>query len=67
MTEPVTETGKKTPKKGTTLKQLGGFLMALGVVFALFTGSFGAVPAILLFGGLITLIVGIAQRDNAPN
>ena len=55
---------KKTTKKGTSAKQLGGFLMVLGVVFALFAGSFGAVPAVLFFGGLITLIVGIAQRDT---
>ena len=38
--------------------------MVLGVVLALLIGSFGAVPAVLFFGGLITLIVGVAQRDN---
>ena len=48
----------------TTAKQIGGFLMALGVIFSVITGSFGAVPAVLFFGGLITLIVGIAIRDN---
>ena len=60
------ETGatKNPARKGAVAKQVGGFLMALGVVFALIAGSFGAVPAILFFGGLITLIVGIAQRDT---
>jgi len=57
-------TNKTATKKGTTAKQLGGFLMVLGVVFAVITGSFGAIPAVLFFGGLITLIVGIAIRDN---
>jgi len=55
---------KKPAKRGTTAKQIGGFLMVLGVVFAVITGSFGAVPAVLFFGGLITLIVGVAIRDN---
>jgi len=55
---------KKATKKGTVAKQVGGFLMVLGVVLALLIGSFGAVPAVLFFGGLITLIVGVAQRDN---
>ena len=57
-------TNKTATKKGPTAKQLGGFLMVLGVVFAVITGSFGAIPAVLFFGGLITLIVGIAIRDN---
>ena len=57
-------TTKKPAKKGTTAKQIGGFLMVLGVIFSVITGSFGAVPAVLFFGGLITLIVGIAIRDN---
>lgn len=55
---------KKTAKKGTVAKQVGGFLMGLGVVVAIIFGSFGALPAILFFGGLITLIVGVAKRDN---
>lgn len=55
---------KKPAKKGNTAKQLGGFLMALGVIFAVIAGSFGAIPAVLFFAGLITLIVGVAQRDN---
>jgi hypothetical protein len=38
--------------------------MVLGVIFSVIAGSFGAVPAVLFFGGLITLIVGIAIRDN---
>ena len=67
MTEPVTERRKKAPKKGTTAKQLGGLAMVLGIILALLTGSFGLPPAILFFGGLITLIVGVAQRDNAPD
>jgi len=55
---------KKATKRGTAAKQVGGFLMVLGVVLALLIGSFGAVPAVLFFGGLIALIVGVAQRDN---
>jgi hypothetical protein len=55
---------KKVTKKGTVATQVGGFLMVLGVILALLIGSFGAVPAVLLFGGLITLVVGVAQRDN---
>lgn len=43
---------------------LGGFLMVLGVVFALLAGTFSAVAAILFFGGLVTLIIGIAKRDG---
>lgn len=38
--------------------------MALGIVVALMIGSFGALPAILFFGGLVMLIVGVARRDT---
>ena len=58
---------KKPAKKGTTAKQIGGFLMFLGVILAVIMGSFGALPAVLFFGGLISLIVGIAIRDNNPS
>jgi hypothetical protein len=56
-------TTKKAHKKGYVAKQVGGLAMIIGVVFALMAGSFGAVPAMLFFGGLAALIVGAAQRD----
>ena len=55
---------KKAHKKGYVAKQLGGLAMIVGVLFAIFSGSFTAVAAVLFFGGLIALIVGIAQRDT---
>jgi hypothetical protein len=39
-------------------------MMVLGVIVAVIAGSFGPAPAILFFGGLIALIVGIAQRES---
>ena len=60
--EPSTE--KKAPKKGYAAKQVGGLAMIVGVLFAVFSGSFTAVAALLFFGGLVALIVGIAQRDT---
>lgn len=60
--EPSTE--KKAPKKGYAAKQVGGLAMVVGVLFAVFAGSFTAPAAVLFFGGLIALIVGIAQRDT---
>jgi hypothetical protein len=59
-----TDGQKKTAKKGAITKQAGAFLMVLGVIVAIIFGSFGALPAILFFGGLVTLIVGIAQRET---
>ena len=38
--------------------------MVLGVVVAVISGAFTAPAAILFFGGLITLVVGVAQRDT---
>lgn len=38
--------------------------MVVGVLFAVFAGSFTAPAAVLFFGGLIALIVGVAQRDT---
>jgi len=55
---------KKAPKKGYVAKQVGGLAMIVGILFAVFSGSFTAIAAILFFGGLIALIVGIAQRDT---
>lgn len=57
-------TTKKAAKRGSAAKQLGAVAMVIGVVFALMAGSFGAVPMILFFGGLVLLIVGIAQRNS---
>lgn len=57
-------TTKKPARKGATTKQMGGLFMVLGIVFALGAGSFGAFHALLFFGGLVTLIVGIAQRET---
>ena len=59
------ETGEivKTRKRGSNAKQAGALLMVLGVVVSLIAGSFSALPALLFFGGLVALIVGIAQRD----
>ncbi|MDF9748625.1 hypothetical protein [Arthrobacter sp. ES3-54] len=54
----------KAPKKGYVAKQLGGLAMIVGVLFAVFSGSFTAPAALLFFGGLVALIVGIAQRDT---
>jgi len=58
-------TTKKAPKKGYPARFVGGLLMVLGVVMSIAAGSFTAIAAILFFGGLIALIVGIAQRDTA--
>lgn len=57
------DTQKRT-KKGSAAKQLGALMMILGVLISVFTGSFGPAPAFLFFGGLIALIVGIAQRES---
>lgn len=57
-------TQKKTPKKGSAAKQLGALGMVLGVIVAVISGAFTAPAAILFFGGLVALIVGIAQRES---
>jgi len=57
-------TGRKARKGGYVAKQVGGLAMILGVLFAVFAGSFTAPAAVLFFGGLVALIVGIAQRDR---
>ncbi|QWY79647.1 membrane protein [Arthrobacter phage Persistence] len=57
------DTARRT-KKGSAAKQLGALMMVLGVLISVVSGSFGPGPAILFFGGLIALIVGIAQRDS---
>lgn len=54
-------------KKGSAAKQLGALAMILGVVVAVISGSFSAPAAILFFGGLVALIVGVAQRESAEN
>ena len=68
MTERMTEpnTAKKAPKKGAVAKQVGGLCMFLGILVAVISGAFGPAPAILFFGGLLSLIIGVAQRDNDP-
>jgi cadmium resistance protein CadD (predicted permease) len=58
------DTQKRQTKKGSAAKQLGALMMVLGVIVAVIAGSFGPAPAILFFGGLIALIVGIAQRES---
>lgn len=58
------DAAKKTPKKGYVAKRVGGLAMIVGVLFAVFAGSFTFPAAVLFFGGLIALIIGIAQRDT---
>lgn len=58
------DTQKRRTRKGSAAKQLGALMMVLGVIVAVIAGSFGPAPAFLFFGGLITLIVGIAQRET---
>jgi hypothetical protein len=60
--EPSTEA--KTKKKGYVAKQVGGLAMVVGVIVAVMSGSFSFPAAVLFFGGLIALIVGVAQRDT---
>jgi hypothetical protein len=54
----------KPRKKGYVAKQLGGLAMVIGVIVAVISGAFTGPAAILFFGGLVALIVGIAQRDT---
>jgi cadmium resistance protein CadD (predicted permease) len=63
MTNEPSATNRAT-KKGYIAKRIGGLAMVVGVLFAVFAGSFTAPAAILFFGGLITLIVGIARRET---
>ncbi len=58
---------KKTPKRGSAAKQLGAFAMVLGVLFAVFSGAFTAPAAILFFGGLVALLVGVAMRETVAS
>jgi len=55
---------KKAHKKGYPARLVGGLLMVLGVVISAAAGAFTPFAAALFFGGLITLIVGLAQRDT---
>jgi len=57
-------TTKKAHKKGYPARLIGGILMVLGVVISAGAGSFTLAAAGLFFGGLICLIVGVAQRDT---
>jgi len=58
-------TTKKAHAKGYPARLIGGLLMVSGVVISAGAGSFTLAAAALFFGGLITLIVGIAQRNTA--
>jgi len=58
------ETGVQKKKKGYPARVIGGLLMVLGVALSIAAGSFTAPAAVLFFGGLIALIVGVAQRDT---
>ena len=58
-------TTQKAHKKGYPARLVGGLLMVLGVAISAVAGSFTGLAAILFFGGLVTLIVGIAQRETA--
>jgi len=55
---------KKAHAKGYPARLIGGLLMVLGVVVSAGVGSFTLAAAALFFGGLISLIVGVAQRDT---
>lgn len=57
-------TTKKVHKKGYAAKSLGGLAMILGILVAVISGAFTPISALLFFGGLIALIVGIALRDT---
>lgn len=55
---------KKAHKRGYPARLIGGLLMVLGIVMSASAGAFTPLAAILFFGGLIALIVGIAQRET---
>jgi len=57
-------TAKKAHAKGYPARLIGGLLVVLGVVISAAAGSLTVAAGLLIFGGLITLIVGLAQKNT---
>jgi len=56
---------KKAHAKGYPARLIGGLLVVFGVVVSAAAGSLTVAAGLLIFGGLITLIVGLAQKNTA--
>lgn len=58
-------TTKKAHAKGYPARLVGGILLVLGILISAGVGQVTVAAGFLIFGGLITLVVGLAQKNTA--